>query len=136
MTKKIKENDIKLLQSVLMCGIMSVTKEIQKEGFTMTFCESHTNSNGFTILDGYSNAKTIKGALKDLAKEVAKISESESNCIIENMNDTISNLNMEHAKDCYFINCEDVSCATKWNENKESIEYKNGNFYLCIGFVA
>ena len=100
----------------------------------MTFCNSHTNSNGLTILDGYSNAKTLKGALKDLSREVAKITESESH-FTDFMEDTIAMLNIPHGNE-WFIEYEEVACASQFNDNTEEMEYKNGNFYLCIGFVA
>lgn len=101
----------------------------------MVFVESHTNNNGLTILDGYSKAKTVKGALKDLSREVAKINELESH-FTDYLDETITMLNIPHDVDNWFIDCEEVGCASKINEQTDNIEYAEGNFYLCIGFFA
>ena len=46
----------------------------------MTFVQIEKR-NGMINLDGYSRNKTLKGALKDLAREVAKIDEGEASAI-------------------------------------------------------
>ena len=91
--------------------------------------------NGIIIIDGYSNAKTVKGAIKDLAKEVSKYSILESNGLIDNMEETINTLNIKYDDCDYVVECESVSCATTYIDD-ETNEYKEANFYLHISFVA
>ena len=104
----------------------------------MTFVGAYTNNSGLTILDGYSKAKTIKGALKDLSREVAKISESESH-FTDYMEDTLAIINASHGNE-WFIECQQVGSASRIVEDEDGnfldMEYAEGNFYLCIGFVA
>lgn len=57
-------------------------------------------------IDGYSSAKTAKGAIKDLAKQVIKFSQAEANNLIENINDIIPILNQRNGNDEYFVDCE------------------------------
>lgn len=52
----------------------------------MTFVQIETK-NGMINLDGYSRNKTLKGALKDLAREVSKIDKDEGMGILENLDD-------------------------------------------------
>ena len=91
-----------------------------------------TESNGHVHIDGYSNKKTVNGALKDLAREVTKYSESEARCIIEaiKFGDEVI-IDTEE----YKIECEEVGCATKYI-NDEEVEYKEANYYLHIMYVA
>lgn len=99
----------------------------------MIFKEIIERENIITI-DGYSKAKTVKGAIKDLAKEIAKHSTDEANNLIENIEDTISVLNQRFEGCEYWIDCEEVSCAVKYNEEGEA-EYKEANHYMAICFV-
>jgi len=99
----------------------------------MIFKEMREKSNTITI-DGYSKAKTLKGAIKDLAKEVAKYSVNEANNITDAVEDTINILNQRYAECEYWIDCEEVPCATKYTENGEA-EYKESNYYIAICFV-
>lgn len=97
----------------------------------MTFT-AKTEKNGYVHIDGYSKAKTVNGALKDLSREVAKYNEAEAKCII----DAIVNGEQVVIKtEEYMVEVEEVGCATKYI-NDEEIEYKEANFYLHIMYVA
>jgi hypothetical protein len=101
----------------------------------MIFTQIEARQNGYTHIDGYSKAKTIKGAIKDLAKEIEKVNTIEANTIIDNIEDTISILNITN--EGYFIECELVSCASRFiNEEQSEVEYKEANYYLHICFAS
>jgi len=89
-----------------------------------------------TIIDGYSNNKTVNGALKDLAKEVEKYSKIEANSLRDMVKDkSIANiLNIDSESDCYYIECIEVSQAARMINDEEN-EYKDANFYTMIRFI-
>jgi len=89
-----------------------------------------------TIIDGYSNNKTVNGALKDLAKEVEKYSKIEAEALKDMIKDkSISNiLNIDNGNDCYYIECIEVSQAARMINDEEN-EYKDANFYIMIRFI-
>lgn len=99
----------------------------------MIFTQTVERENTITI-DGYSKAKTVKGAIKDLAKEVAKYSTDEANNLIDGIEETINILNQRSEGCEYWIDCEDVPCACKYNEEGEP-EYKEASQYIAICFV-
>jgi len=97
----------------------------------MIFAQT-TVRNGLVVIDGYSNKKTIKGAIADLVKEVAKINEAEATNLKEYGLELLGTTN---ETDEYYIECEKVCCATNMTEDDE-MEFKDANFYLMIRFVA
>ncbi len=105
-------------------------KTVLKGDYNMVFTEAREGC-GWTHLDGYSKAKTVKGAYKDLMREVAKISESEGNIPYE-YNEGLINAG---SHDGYMIEIDEVSCASKLSKEEE-IEYKEANFYCFIRFLA
>ena len=84
-------------------------------------------------IDGYSNVKTINGAISDLGRYIAKhFSESEGNNLIEYKQECL----MNPTNDCdYFLTVEEVPCASTWNDEAEEMEYTDANYYLCIRYV-
>jgi hypothetical protein len=99
----------------------------------MIFGEIVERENTITI-DGYSKAKTLKGAIKDLAKEVAKYSTNEAEGLTAYIDDTIKILNQRNKECAYWVDCEEVPCATRYI-NDEEVEYKESNYYIGICFV-
>ena len=92
-----------------------------------------TERNGLIHIDGYSNAKTVNGALKDLAREVAKVSELEASVITDaiKFGDEVC-VDTEY----YKVECEEVGCASRFvDEEAMECEYRPANFYLHIMFV-
>jgi hypothetical protein len=51
----------------------------------MIYTGVETRQTGYTHIDGYSKAKTVKGALKDLAREVAKVNTNEAETILNKL---------------------------------------------------
>lgn len=80
-------------------------------------------------IDGYSNAKTEEGALRDLAKAVEQYDEGEADAIrgmIKN-NEVVQ---FPATKDSdYILEWEDVPAATKYNDNGDP-EYKDARYYM------
>ena len=103
----------------------------------MTFVQIEKR-NGMINLDGYSRNKTLKGALKDLAREVAKIDEGEGNTITENIDEYVGMIadGMINEPGCYYIEAEEVHCASRYSEKNDELEYAEGNCYLYIRFCA
>lgn len=103
----------------------------------MKFAEAITR-HGMVNLDGYSDRKTLRGALKDLAREVAKIDKGEADNILEYMNDTIQMVKdgMTNEPGAWYIEAEEVSSACRYNEDTDEMEYADGNWYLYIRFWA
>ena len=103
----------------------------------MTFVQVETR-NGMINLDGYSRNKTLKGALKDLAREVAKLDEGEARAITDYIDDTVKMVadGMDNYPGCYFIEAEEVGCASRYSEKKDEMEYAEGHWYLYIRFCA
>ncbi len=113
----------------------------------MTFVEIETR-NGMINLDGYSRNKTLKGALKDLAREVAKIDEGEGKCISDYINETAEMVaaGMANEPGAYYIEAEEVPCASRYkflngdendfSEENVEMQYAEGHWYLYIRFCA
>lgn len=102
----------------------------------MTFVQIERR-NGMINLDGYSRNKTLKGALSDLAREVAKIDEGEARAITDNIDEYIGMVvdGMLNEANCFYIEAEEVHCASRYSEKKDEIEYAEGCWYLYIRFV-
>lgn len=93
----------------------------------MIFVDTIEKTNTITI-DGYSKAKTVNGALSDFGRYIkTHISESEGQAIIDYKEECLT----PASSSCggYFLEIEEVPCATKYNEQDE-IEYKDANFYI------
>lgn len=98
--------------------------------------------NTITI-DGYSNAKTIKGAISEMGRYIKKhISESEGNAIIDAKEEAIYNPCNEtnsyiftNDPNNYFFTIEEVPCASTLNEDTDEIEYSEGRFYMVVRIV-
>lgn len=106
----------------------------------MTFVQTQIRS-GMVYMDGYSKAKTLKGALKDLAREVAKIDAGEGRNISEYIDETAQMVidGMPNEPGYWYIEAEEVSCATRLknpDSDDPEMEYADGNWYLYIRFVA
>lgn len=103
----------------------------------MTFVQIEKR-NGMINLDGYSRNKTLKGALKDLAREVAKIDEGEGNAITDNIDEYMGMVvdGMLNEVGCFYIEAEEVHCASRYSERNDEMEYAEGHWYLYIRFCA
>ena len=105
----------------------------RKVGKHMIYAQIENRKNGFTHIDGYSKAKTVNGALKDLARYVLKYNEGEAKFIIDGIaNKENPLINSEY----YILECEEVGCASRINEETDEMEYKEGNFYLHLMYVT
>ena len=101
----------------------------------MTFTQVEKR-NGMVNIDGYSRNKTLKGALSDLAREVAKIDKIEAEAILNNLDETAEIASdMANIPDAYYIEAQEVPCASRRSEKTDEIEYAEGCWYLYIRFV-
>jgi hypothetical protein len=103
------------------------------------FADSIERENTITV-DGYSDRKTINGAVKDFGRYIEKkYHNGEGQTIIDIVNDGISETNSPFASaqssdGGYFFEIEEVPCASRYNEIGE-MEYKEANYYLVMRFV-
>ena len=89
----------------------------------MTFTQVEKR-NGMVNIDGYSRNKTLKGALRDLAREVAKIDKIEAEAILNNLDETAEMASdMANIPDAYYIEAQEVPCASRRSEKTDEIEY-------------
>lgn len=111
----------------------------------MTFVQVERNrgfSKQMIHIDGYSKAKTEKGALKDLARTIRQYNETEADCILDmiKFNEVSQSLpSQEDTKnrlDAYILEWEEVECASRYvDEELTEIEYADASWYLHIAFV-
>lgn len=113
----------------------------------MKFVDIQTR-NGMVNLDGYCTAKTLKGAIKELAREVAKIDKGEANVLTDFIDDTVEMVKqgMLNETGCYYVEFEEVGCASRYifldgddnnyDDDNIEIEYADANWYAYIRFCA
>lgn len=98
------------------------------------------NENTITI-DGYTSNKTIKGIIRDVARAVEKYSKVEADALRDCSSDKIDEYNNpfldpKHSDGGYFFQVEETPCATRYNEETDEVEYKDGyHNYFCIRIV-
>lgn len=96
--------------------------------------------NTITI-DGYTSNKTEKGIIRDVARTIKPYSESEAQALLDALKFGIDENNtpfVKSADSCggYFFEYEEIPCATRYNEETDEIEYKEGfKNYFCIQIV-
>lgn len=92
-------------------------------------------------VDGYTSNKTERGIIKDVARAIEKYDQGESNFLLEMLKMGIDEYNDPFVKAAnssggYFFEYEEVPCATRYNEETDEVEYKEGyHNYFCIRFV-
>lgn len=85
-------------------------------------------------IDGYSTAKTIKGSISDMGKYIKRhYSESEGDAMIKSKEEAL--IAAKDSEGGYYLEIEEVSCASRWNNEKEQMEYQDANFYIVCRFV-
>lgn len=103
-----------------------------------TFVGIINRQKTFTI-DGYSNAKTLNGVMHDIAKIMKNICPCEVQTFMtKGKQDAIDLLDCtpESSEGGFFVEIEEVPCATQYNEDADEMEYKDGyNFYFCTRVV-
>lgn len=93
------------------------------------------------IVDGYSDKKTLNGAIKDFGRFIEnKFHNGEGQLLIDMVNDGIDETNTpfipaKSSDGGYFFEVEDVGCASKYDNITEEMEYKDANFYFVIRFL-
>ena len=88
----------------------------------MTFVEATERENTITV-DGYSSAKTMKGAIADLGRYIKKhIDKGEGESLIEYKEESL--VPAERSEGGYFLEVEDVAVATKINEKQAKLNTK------------
>lgn len=96
----------------------------------------------YTItIDGYTSNKTERGIIKDVARAIEKYDKEEAKALLSFLEYGIDEYNTpffkaENSDGDYFFEYEEVHCATRYNEETDEVEYRDGfNNYFCIRFV-
>ena len=108
-----------------MLHFVEIEKRMNKYG-TMTY-----------NVDGYSDRKTLSGAIREIGREISKIDAGEGELITKNAHtkeDALSLLVQNTSADTYCFEMEDVPCASRYNEETDEVEYQEGNYYFHIRF--
>ena len=118
-----------------------ITEEITKTPliFGTAVIRPATADRSETVdIDGYSNKKTIAGALKDLAKAAEKYSPGEAEVIRDMIkwNEINQVKPGEHYDGGYILEWEEVPGATRINPDTGENEYKDGRWYLHTRIVT
>lgn len=107
--------------------------------FGTAMIRSATAEQSETVdIDGYSNKKTIAGAIGDLAKAVEKYSKDEADAL----RDLIKWKELVQIKPGpnydggYILEWEEVPGATRINPDTNENEYKDGRWYLHTRIVT
>ncbi len=91
------------------------------------------------IIDGYSSARTLNGVMHDIARIMKNICPSEVQTFMtKGKQDAIDLLGCSRASSegGFFVEIEDVPCASQINEDTDEMEYKDGyNYYFCTRVV-
>lgn len=99
-----------------------------------------TKKNGMVTIDGYSSAKSTRAALADMGRYIARIyNKAEGELLMNVTNKDLSDgfLNIENISGCWYCECEEVPCASIYNEETDEVESKDGyNYYVFVRFVA
>jgi len=86
-------------------------------------------------IDGYSNKKTLKGALADLAKAIEKYNKGEADALRSSIKfNEIEQVNTVPEGGVYILEYEEVPSASNWNEETEEMEYKPAHWYIHTRF--
>lgn len=92
------------------------------------------------IVDGYSNKKTLNGAIKDIGRFIEKkFHNGEGQSLVDMVNDGIDEYNSpfipaKMSGGGYFFEMEEVGCASKFDPITDAMEYEEANYYFVIRF--
>lgn len=90
-------------------------------------------------IDGYSTAKTLLGVMRDIEREFKKIDTLKefSSWYSCSSKKEVAEVLLSAKDSCggFYIEIDEVGCASKWNDDSDEMEYKDGNFYFCTRIV-
>lgn len=96
---------------------------------------SNTISN--VIIDGYTTRKTIVAAAHEISKAIEKYSKEDAEMFanVKTASQAKELLCKNYMNNEYCFELEAVSCATKYNEETDEVEYEDGTFYFLVRLV-
>lgn len=109
-----------------------VEADIRKEGNVIT-----------VNMDGYTDRKTVLGAVHEIGREVAKYDQGEGELLLSAKTAAEAKglqvlpsayPTAEDRNNGYIFELEEVSCATRYDEETDSCEYEDGTYYFHIRF--
>lgn len=85
-------------------------------------------------VDGYSNRKSATAAIKEMGRYIRdNVSETEGNAIIDYPEESL--LSASESYGGYFLEIEEVPCASQYNEDTDEVEYDEANYYIVCRIV-
>lgn len=108
-----------------------ITDETRTIRYEKEICTIHN-------VDGYTTRKTILGAVHEIGKAIAKIDAGEGEVLtsVKTAAEAKETLIQNTSADTYCFELEEVSCASEWDEEKQEMNYEDGNFYFHIRFFV
>lgn len=100
----------------------------------LIYPETRTLGN-LVVIDGYSNRKTLVGAINEMGRFIAKnIDAAEGRMILDY---GVASLQpAKYSYGGYFFEIEEVPCASRIvDEETDEIEYTDANYYLVCRIV-
>ena len=96
---------------------------------------SNTISN--VVIDGYTTRKTIVAAAHEISKAIEKYSKEDAEMFasVKTASEAKELLCRNYMNNEYCFELEAVSCATKYNEETDKIEYEDATFYFLVRLV-
>lgn len=95
----------------------------------------YRKGNGMVIVDGYSNRKAVKTAIKDMGRWVRdNLDKGEGQLIIDYPEEVRISFDAKK-QGGYFLEVEEVPCASKWHEDTDEMEYEEANYYVVVRFT-
>jgi hypothetical protein len=110
------------------------------------FVESDVRKDGNVIavnMDGYTDRKTVLGAVHEIGREVAKYDQGEGELLLSAKTTAEAKglqvlpsayPTAEDRNNGYIFELEEVSCATRYDEESDTCEYADGTYYFHIRF--
>lgn len=110
------------------------------------FVEADVRKEGNVItvnMDGYTDRKTVLGAVHEIGREVAKYDQGEGELLLSAKTAAEAKglqvlpsayPTAEDRNNGYIFELEEVSCATLYDEETDTCKYENGTYYFHIRF--
>jgi len=128
----VKQNSWRLIK----IGYDKISISNEREVINMKYVDTIKRELTTTV-DGYSNAKTIKGALNDMGRYIEKHLNTDEGKFLQVVNKEEAEEMLSignHSYSDWGIEVEEVSCGCKVDEKGNIIEYCDANFYVMVRF--
>ena len=92
-----------------------------------------TDRDGIVSIDGYSNKKTLLGAIREMGRLISALGYDEGDWIVRYGKESLCPNCMD--PHTYCLEVEEVPCASQFNEDADEMEYAEGRWYVFCRFI-